>query len=120
MDDKPVLDEGALDRLREWGGDKLVTQMVKLYIENTHARLEQIDSGLAEGGELRDAEMAAHSLKSSAANVGASRVSAIAADAEEAAERKETARVRELRDQLATAIAEAEELITAHVKDIES
>ncbi len=117
MNDKPVLDQASLDRLREWGGDKLVSQMVKLYIENTHARLAQIDEGLADGGELRDAEMAAHSLKSSAANVGAARVSKLAADAEDAAERQEDARVRELRDELAAAISEAEELIHTYIKE---
>lgn len=119
MDDTPVIDASALARLSEWGGQKLVTQMVKLYIENTHARLAQIDAGLAEGGVLREAEMAAHSLKSSAANVGARRVSEISAQTEDAAERGDTERVRELREHLGAAVAEAEELITAHLKEAE-
>lgn len=119
MNDTPVLDEGALSRLGEWGGRKLVTQMVKLYLENARARLGQMDEGLAEGGALKDAEMAAHSLKSSAANVGAARVSAISAEAEEAAERDDPERVRELRDELAAAISEAEGRITAYIKETE-
>jgi len=115
MDDKPVLDEGALDRLRDWGGEKLVTQMIRLYIENSHTRLSQIDAGLEPGGELRDAELAAHSLKSSAANVGAARVRAISAEIEDAAEREETDSVRELRDRLAKAISEAEDRIRSYM-----
>lgn len=119
MEDTPVLDEAALNRLQEWGGTKLVTQMVKLYIENTHARLAQIDEGLADGGDLKTAEIAAHSLKSSAANVGAMRVSSLAASAEDAAERREVDRVRELRDLLASAIADAEERVSAYSPESE-
>ena len=120
MDEKPTLEAAALDRLREWGGDKLVTQMVKLYIENAHVRLGQIDEGIAEGGSLRDAEMAAHSLKSSAANVGARRVSGISADMEEAAEREAIEELRGMRDALASAIAEAERAIREYVPEAEA
>jgi two-component system sensor histidine kinase/response regulator len=120
MEDRPTLEAAALERLREWGGDKLVQQMVKLYIENAHVRLEQIDAGLGGGGSLRDAEMAAHSLKSSAANVGARRVSAISAEMEDAAEREAVDELRTMRDALAAAISEAETAIRAHVPEAES
>lgn len=120
MEEKPTLEAASLDRLREWGGDKLVTQMVKLYIENAHARLEQIDAGIAEGGELREAEMAAHSLKSSAANVGARSVSAISAEMENAAERGAIEEIRGMRDALAAAIADAEAAIRAYVPEAEA
>ncbi len=32
MDDSAIIDPQALDRLREWGGDKLVVQMLRLFL----------------------------------------------------------------------------------------
>ncbi|MDT8368049.1 MAG: Hpt domain-containing protein [Longimicrobiales bacterium] len=119
MHDKPVVDAAALDRLREWGGDNLVDQMVRLYIENARSRLEQIDAGLSGEGEMRVAEMAAHSLKSSAANVGAMRVSAQSALIEDAAASGDIDAVRTLRDLLAREIADAEREIRTLVPESE-
>jgi HPt (histidine-containing phosphotransfer) domain-containing protein len=107
MDDKPVVDPAALERLQGLGGDKLLGQMVQLYLENAAERLRQIDDGLA-GGELSKAEGGAHSLKSSAANVGAARVNAIAAEMEQAAMRGDEEVVRRLRPGLGTALSDAE------------
>ena len=76
----PVLDPAAVVRLQRLGGDKLLRQMIRLYLENSHERLAQIETGLADGGDLDQARRGAHSLKSSAANVGAVRVSEAAAE----------------------------------------
>lgn len=81
MNDNDVLDPSALARLSEWGGDKLLGQMIRLFLENAPGRMEQIRGGLG-GGDLKEAEKGAHSLKSSAANVGAMRVRDLAADME--------------------------------------
>ena len=70
MSDSHIIDLQALDRLREWGGDKLAGQMVRLFLKNSGDRMDQIRGGLAEG-DLDQAERGAHSLKSSAANIGA-------------------------------------------------
>lgn len=114
-DDAPVLDESALARLDDWGGARLRAQMVRLYVENAQVRLDQLDEGLGEGGDLGTAELAAHSLKSSAANVGLMRVSALAARIEAAAEEGDRGRARELRQELRSAAAEAERVITVHL-----
>lgn len=79
-----LLDEAAVDRLREWGGSALVARMIDLFIELGPERLSQIRSGSA-NGEPETVERAAHSLKSSAANLGAERLRARAAELEEAA-----------------------------------
>jgi HPt (histidine-containing phosphotransfer) domain-containing protein len=76
-----VIDPQAQARLQEWGGPKLLSQMVKLVLENAPIRIEQVRKGLAEGS-LKDAERGVHSLKSSAANVGAVQVSKLAAHME--------------------------------------
>lgn len=84
MADEAAIDPEALDRLREWGGDKLLGQMLRLFLENSGKRMAQIRRGL-DGGPLEEAEKGAHSLKSSAANVGAMDVRTVAAELEEMA-----------------------------------
>lgn len=107
MNQPPIVDSAALVRLEGLGGDKLVAQMARLYLENAAERLRQIDTGLAEDGDLKDAESGAHSLKSSAANVGAMQVNSICATMEGAAARGERDRVAELRGRLARAVEES-------------
>lgn len=82
MSQSDIIDPEALDRLREWGGDKLLNQMVQLFLENSVARMDQICSGVSEG-DLGKAEAGAHSLKSSAANVGAGQVRALSMEMED-------------------------------------
>ena len=83
MSESDILDQSALDRLRDWGGEKLLRQMIRLFLENAPARMAQIREGLSEG-DVKESEKGAHSLKSSAANVGALRVRDIAANMERA------------------------------------
>lgn len=112
MDDVPVLDEGALARLDEWGGAKLRDQMVRLYLENARARLDQIDVGLENPDGMRAVELAAHSLKSSAANVGLMRVSAVSDRLETAANTGDASTARGLRSELHAAVHEGEAALT--------
>ncbi len=84
MTEPEILEQSALDRLKEWGGDKLLGQMIRLFLENAPGRMSQIRAGL-NGGDIKETEKGAHSLKSSSANVGAHQVRAIAADMERAA-----------------------------------
>lgn len=109
MDETPIIDQTALIRLERLGGGKLVVQMVRLYLENAAERLSQIDDGLSDGGSLDSAAGGAHSLKSSAANVGATRVRALAAAMEEAATAGRADEVRTLRSRLGPALDEAKE-----------
>lgn len=81
MSHQDVLDPNALSRLKEWGGEKLLGQMVRLFLENAPGRMEQIRGGLG-GGDPKEAEKGAHSLKSSAANIGAMHVRDLAAEVE--------------------------------------
>jgi HPt (histidine-containing phosphotransfer) domain-containing protein len=80
-EDANVIDRQAHARLAEWGGPKLLAEMLRLFLENAPLRLEQVRKGLADGS-LKDAERGVHSLKSSAANVGAVQVSRLAAQME--------------------------------------
>ena len=75
--------DDALERLKEWGGDKLAAQMVRLFLKNSGVRMDQIRKGVTEE-DHDEAERGAHSLKSSAANVGAESLRALATAIESA------------------------------------
>lgn len=81
MTQPDALDPEAIDRLRDWGGERLLGQMIRLFLENSAERMDQIRSG-KNGTDLDEAGRGAHSLKSSAANVGAQRVREVAAEME--------------------------------------
>ena len=109
----PVLDPAAVVRLQRLGGDKLVVQMIRLYLENAGERLGQIDAGLGNDADLDETRRGAHSLRSSAANVGALRVSALAGELESVAEAGDREAARRLRDPLADALAAARSRLDA-------
>jgi len=69
-DQPPDLDPGALQRLAEWGGPELRRKMIDLFLEHAPGRVREIAEGL-ETDDLELAHRSAHSLRSSAANVGA-------------------------------------------------
>lgn len=84
MTDSQVIDLEALERLKEWGGDKLAAQMVRLFLKNSGSRMGQIRTGVSEG-DLEETERGAHSLKSSAANIGAETLRTLVTKIESAA-----------------------------------
>ena len=106
MTQSPIIDPQALERLKEWGGDKLAGQMVRLFLKNTGTRMDQIRSGVS-GGSLDEAERGAHSLKSSAANIGAESLRTMATRMESAALESNLESARSLLPDLETAYAEA-------------
>lgn len=106
MTDPEILEQSALDRLKEWGGDKLLGQMIRLFLENAPGRMTQIRVG-ADGGDIKESEKGAHSLKSSAANLGAMQLRAVAADMERVAAGGDTAAVLALLPSLEGAFSQA-------------
>ena len=83
----------ALDRLKRLGGSKLLCQMIDLFFECGSRHIEILCQ--TEGAiHLPDAERAAHSLKTSAGNLGATRLFRLASDIEDAAARHETDQTR--------------------------
>ena len=72
-DHLPATDDAALDRLRRFGGSKLLSEMISLFLAAAPERLGAARTGL----DARDAaavEMSLHSLKSSSAQLGALRM----------------------------------------------
>lgn len=106
MSEGDILDQSALARLRDWGGDKLLAQMIRLFLENAPGRMDQIRNGVSTG-DVGESEKGAHSLKSSAANVGAHHVRSIAADMERIAGGGDAPGVQQLLPSLEVAFGEA-------------
>lgn len=59
----------ALDSLRSLGGDALLRQMVQVFVEHSHDRLQSLQAAV-EAGDLAAAAAAAHTLKGSARQLG--------------------------------------------------
>lgn len=117
MTEPPALDLQVIERLNSWGGRDLVSQLIDLFIENTPNRMEQVRSGL-ESGEIQQVERACHSLKSSAANLGASRLHFLAAEMEEVAARGDGDALEGLSERLDGIYEDAvERLKTLRAKD---
>jgi len=106
MTDFHVIDVQALERLKEWGGDKLAAQMVRLFLKNSGTRMDQIRTGV-QNDDPDEAERGAHSLKSSAANIGAEQLRTLATNVESAALDQQHDRLRELLPRIEAAYAAA-------------
>ncbi|HEY2066061.1 MAG TPA: Hpt domain-containing protein [Gemmatimonadaceae bacterium] len=82
--DAPPTDQEALDRLRRFGGDKLLREMITLFLAAVPERI-QTARDAARRGEGAVAERALHSLKSSAAQLGAMHMQRLSERGERAA-----------------------------------
>ena len=77
----PATDDASLERLRRFGGGKLLGEMIALFVSAAPERISAARAGVA----ARDAhatEQAMHSLKSSAAQLGALRMQRLCEQAE--------------------------------------
>ena len=104
--DPTIIDPAALKKLEGWGGVNLSKEIVRLFLENGPTRVDQI-RGAMDGEDLVVPERGAHSLKSSAANVGAQLLQEIASELEAAASGGDLQRVRDLIPNLEQAFSQA-------------
>lgn len=98
--DAAAIDMQVIDGLRELGGDDepgLLLEVVGLFLEDGPRRLVDIERAL-EQGDLRSLERAAHTLKSSSLNVGATVLAQLCREIELHARKQELAPVRGLCD----------------------
>jgi two-component system, sensor histidine kinase and response regulator len=73
MNEQPLLDGAAVARLQRLGGGELLRGMLELFLTQGPERLDAMDAAAA-AGDAAHVERAAHSLKSSAGNLGAQRL----------------------------------------------
>jgi HPt (histidine-containing phosphotransfer) domain-containing protein/Fe-S-cluster containining protein len=100
------IDAEALERLRAVGGQDLLIRILDLFLENAPKRLAAIREGIA-GEAWYEAERAAHSMKSSAANLGLKEIRDLAARLEIACEEHRTPEATPLKDALEIAFETA-------------
>jgi two-component system, sensor histidine kinase and response regulator len=80
----PLLQPEALVRLHRLGGNRLVGEMIALFLTHGPEKVAALQAGAA-AGNAPQVERAAHSLRSSAGNLGARRLQQTAATLETAA-----------------------------------
>ncbi|MBI4538019.1 MAG: Hpt domain-containing protein [Gemmatimonadetes bacterium] len=95
MTQDPVLDNSALERLREWGGPQLVAQIIDVFLETAPGRVQRAREA-ERTGDLKMLAHQAHSLKTSAGYLGATEMLELVADIERRARAEETAELAEL------------------------
>lgn len=83
-----LLDSAAIDRLRKFGGEKLVRGMIELFVTNAPKRIAEAREAL-DCGDAAALRGALHGLKSSAGQLGAVTVHQACIAGEEHASRGE-------------------------------
>lgn len=104
-----------IESLRELGGDDdpgLVFELIDLYLEDAPERIGEIKQAL-ENDDFDLLERAAHTLKSSSANIGALGLSSICADLEALARTNEVANAADRNAAAASSFADVKEALTA-------
>jgi HPt (histidine-containing phosphotransfer) domain-containing protein len=86
--DQLLLDDSAIDRLRGFGGDKLLRGMIELFVKNAPNRAAEAREAL-DCGDAAGLRAALHGLKSSAGQLGAMTVHHACNSGEELASRGE-------------------------------
>jgi len=86
--EQPLVDSTALDRLRGFGGEKLLGGMIELFVRNAPTRAAEAREAL-DCGDAAALRAALHGLKSSAGQLGAATVHQACVAGEELASRGE-------------------------------
>ena len=88
LPDQPLLDNSALDRLRGFGGEKLLGGMIELFVKNAPRKAADAREAL-DCGDAAALRAALHALKSSSGQLGAVSVHRACVAGEELASRGE-------------------------------
>jgi len=117
MTELPILDPEALETLRSLSPDEsndFVKEIAGIFMDDTPQRIAELDSSLA-AGDVPTFVRAAHSIKGSAANMGALRLRASAERLEKLSKDKGLADVASPLAELKALYAEAEKALRALV-----
>lgn len=90
-----TIDAQVIQSLRELGGEDdpgLLKELIEMFLQDAPKRIGEIQTALAEN-DIKLLERAAHTLKSSSANLGAMGLSRICREIEEHARKRESAAI---------------------------
>lgn len=79
MSDQPIIDQEAISNLKELNpgdGGEFLKEIISIYIEDTPKRIAELKASLA-SADVPGFTRAAHTIKGSSANVGASAMRAL-------------------------------------------
>ena len=99
MSEQPVLDPTAIAALNSVvpdDGGAFLRELLDIFLADTPKRIQEIDTSLA-AADIPTLTRAAHSIKGSSSNFGASVLVAVAKEMEAAAKASDLAKARELR-----------------------
>lgn len=116
MPDEQEFQEAALQLLRRVGKDKLVRNMTERFEAGAPARLSAMRAS-AEAGDLARTAASAHSVKSSAGQLGAVAFQRLCQEIEEAAERGDAERVNHLLAEAEPVLGRALEWLRSMTRD---
>lgn len=105
------LDESVLGKLRNIGGDKLVADLIDIFLEHVPKKIQEAFTG-EKNGDLEVVERAAHSIKSSAGNMGATDLHLLAGQIEQTAALQQKEAILPLLKELETAMAQIHPRLT--------
>ncbi len=111
------IDPVMLDNLQRIGGQKLCREMLSIFLEQLPQKMEAVQAALDNKDAYR-LEHAAHSIKSSAGNLGAVQLREIASGMEESAEREDLDVPTQLWKDLQTEYAIVEKIYKAKLKEL--
>ncbi len=98
-DARGQLEAAALERLVRIGGPEFLVEMIDLFLEHAPQRVETARTAYT-AGDMSTVYRAAHSIKSTAANLGARSLQDVAARLEERAAAEDTQGMAPLLDEL--------------------
>jgi HPt (histidine-containing phosphotransfer) domain-containing protein len=111
--DPNVLDLNVIEGLRELGGEDdpgLLLELVEMFLEDAPDRIREMEESMA-SGDLETMRRSAHTLKSSAANMGSINLSEICSKMEDAARQEETGSYAEMVPTAVNAFSEFEKAL---------
>lgn len=112
----PVVDVHTLDRLNRLGGEGFVREMVGIFDSQGALRIRNTEACLAQG-DLQAVRRHAHSLVSTAGNLGARRLQRLATMIEQAAESADLATLQDLVPHLSSEHAAAAAVLASHATE---
>ncbi len=114
--DEPILDADTMARLLRLGGPGFVEELMRLFDDHGAQRVQAIAVAV-DVGDMNGVRRGAHSLVSTAGNLGARRLQALASALERAAASLDAATVTSLAPALAPAFDAAREaLVRSHAE----
>jgi HPt (histidine-containing phosphotransfer) domain-containing protein len=109
------IDVQALEKLRTLGGGELLSKMVELFISHAEPAMRDAAAALAKS-DLDTVRRSAHSLKSSAGNLGAIQVQDLADRIEHLAEDGKSVEIHLLMPDLENAYTKAKDLLLGETR----